>query len=259
MKGGHNDGAVANWKQKKSLNARSFKAAKNAQHLKGCEPDTDKDTDGNNADEDDNTDAQSHAPPSCIKFMKNDLPPGLHRLFDSLIIPMWIEFISCLNNMWDISHFADKMQSMWDHAMPNIPHTVSRVNDPVYRILMQHAYDYCSDFGVHAQVVIAKHIDKEGWTPEEICEVVTYVTPKQHKCVNDKGETILVNPPVYPYMWKECIGDEADADAYRGAFEDPCILNTFTLYLEYVHSLPSTYRHKEMPKGVLSIATVTVE
>ncbi|KAG1854927.1 hypothetical protein DFJ58DRAFT_841226 [Suillus subalutaceus] len=207
-KGGRNDGAAANWKQKKSLNAHSFKAAKNAQHLKGREPDTDEDTDGNNADEDDNTDAQSR----------------LHRLFDSLVIPMWIEFISCLDNMWDISDFAEEMQSMWDHAMPNIPHTVSR--------LMQCAYDYHSDFGVRAQVVIAKHIDKEGWTPKEICEVITYVTPKQHKCVNDKGETILVNPPVYPYMWKECIGDEADADAYCGAFEDPCILDTFVLYLK---------------------------
>ncbi|KAG1838004.1 hypothetical protein F4604DRAFT_1941837 [Suillus subluteus] len=131
-KGGHNDGAAANWKQKKSLNARSFKAAKNAQHLK---------------------------------------------------------------------------------------------------VLMQRAYDYHSDFGVRAQVVIAKHIDKEGWTPEEICEVVAYVTPKQHKCVNDKGETILVNPPVYPYMWKECIGDEADADAYHGSFRR-------SLHPQHVHTVP---------------------
>ncbi|KAG1836154.1 hypothetical protein F4604DRAFT_1693133 [Suillus subluteus] len=148
-KGGHNDGAAANWKQKKSLNARSFKAAKNAQHLKGREPDTDKDTDGNNADEDEDTTHSQHAP-SHIKFTKNDLPP------------------------------------------------VSR--------LMQRAYDYHSDFGVRAQVVIAKHIDKEGWTPEEICEVVAYVTPKQHKCVNDKGETILVNPPFILTCGKSVLG-----------------------------------------------------
>ncbi|KAG1903193.1 uncharacterized protein F5891DRAFT_978217 [Suillus fuscotomentosus] len=154
--------------------------------------------------------------------------PRSHRLFNSLVVPMWIKCISCLDNMWDISDFADEMQSIWDHAIPNILHTVSRSNNP----LMQRAYDYRSDFGERAQVVIQKFIEKGGWTPSDI---------------------------FYPYMWKECVGDEADPDAYYRAFEDHCILDMFTLYLEYIHKLPTAYYHRAMRKGALSIATVVVE
>ncbi|KAG2351962.1 hypothetical protein BDR07DRAFT_1385041 [Suillus spraguei] len=160
--------------------------------------------------------------------------------------------------MWDISDFTDEMQSIWDCVIPNIPHTVSRLNDPVYKILMQRTYDYHSNFGECAQVVVQKFIKKEGWTPSEIHEVVAYVVPQQAKLIDKKGKPILVNPPVYPYMWKECVGDEADPNAYHGAFEDHCILDTFTLYLEYVHKLPTVYHCQAMPKGALSIATVAV-
>ncbi|KAG1844250.1 hypothetical protein C8R48DRAFT_678462 [Suillus tomentosus] len=81
-----------------------------------------------------------------IKFTKSDLPAGSHHKFDSHIVPMWIDFISCLDNIWDISDYADEMQDIWDRVFPNIMHIVLKKNDPVYKLLMQRAYDYRSDF-----------------------------------------------------------------------------------------------------------------
>lgn len=79
--------------------------------------------------------------------------------------------------------------------------------------LMQRAYDYHSDFGEHAKIVIAQYIEEQGWTSDEIQQVVAYIVPEQIPLVNKKGQTVLVNPPIYPYMWKECRGDEKDPDA----------------------------------------------
>ncbi|KAG1742042.1 hypothetical protein EDB19DRAFT_1827954 [Suillus lakei] len=94
---------------------------------------------------------------------KNDLPSGSHHNFDALIVLMWIDFISTLDNMWDISDFADEMQTIWDLALPNIKYTVSKLKDLVYKILMQHAYNYHSNFGEHA-----KYIEEQGWTSDKI-------------------------------------------------------------------------------------------
>ncbi|KAG0701700.1 hypothetical protein DFH29DRAFT_1000007 [Suillus ampliporus] len=192
-------------------------------------------------------------PCTRVKFTKNDLPPGSHHNFDALVVPMWIDFISTLNNMWDISDFADDMQNIWDLALPNIKYTVSKSKDPVYKILMQRAYDYCSDFRERVKIVIAKYIEDQGWTSDEIQQVVTYIVPEQIPWVNEKGQKVFVNPPIYPYMWKECRGDEKDPDANQ------CILDMFALYLKQVHCLLTKYRCEQMPKGALSIATVVVE
>ncbi|KAG2037873.1 hypothetical protein BDR03DRAFT_1010462 [Suillus americanus] len=175
----------------------------------------------------------------CGYSSNNDLPSGSHRNFDALIVPMWIDFISTLNNM--------------DLALPNIKHTVSKSKDPVYKILMQHAYNYCSDFRECAKIVIAKYIEEQGWMLDKIQQVVAYIVPEQIPWVNEKGQKVFVNPLIYPYMWKECRGDEKDPDTNQ------CILNTFALYLEQVHCLPTRYCCKQMLKGALSIATVAVE
>ncbi|KAG1797821.1 uncharacterized protein HD556DRAFT_1306413 [Suillus plorans] len=136
-----------------------------------------------------------------------------HRNFDALVVPMRIDFISTLDNMWDISDFTDEMQTIWDLALPNIKHTVSKLKDLVYKILMQCAYNYCSDFGECAKIIIAKYIEEQGWTSDEIQQVVAYIVPEQIPWVNEKGQKVFINPPIYPYMWKECRGDEKDPDA----------------------------------------------
>lgn len=79
--------------------------------------------------------------------------------------------------------------------------------------LMQRAYDYRSDFGERAKIVIAKYIEEQGWTSGEIQQAVAYIVPEQIPWVNKKGQKVFVNPPIYPYMWKECRGDEKDPDA----------------------------------------------
>ncbi|KAG2052977.1 hypothetical protein BDR06DRAFT_1009099 [Suillus hirtellus] len=202
----------------------------------------------NNSEDDDNNDSSgdnesSQAPRTHVKFTKNNLPPGSPCDFDALVVPMWIDFISTLDNMWDISDFADKMQRIWDLALPAIKHTVSKSKDPAVVTtltmqLMQQAYDYCSNFGERAKIVIAQYIEEQGWMSDKIQQVVAYIVPKQIPLVNKKGQTVL---------------------NYYGAFEDQCILDTFALYLEHVHCLPTTYHSGKMLKGALSIATVAVE
>lgn len=101
----------------------------------------------NNSEDDDNNDSSgdnesSQAPRTRVKFTKNDLPPGSPRDFDALVVPMWIDFISTLDNMWDISDFADEMQRIWDLALPAIKHTVSKSKDPVYKIVSAY-FDLC--------------------------------------------------------------------------------------------------------------------
>ncbi|KAG1833245.1 hypothetical protein DFJ58DRAFT_736134 [Suillus subalutaceus] len=154
--------------------------------------------------------------------------------FDSYVVPMWIDFISCLDNMWDISDFAEEMQQIWDHAFPTLKHTVLKNKDAVYKVLMQRAYDYRRNF-------------------------IAYLVPEQARYVDDAGCTAWVNPPIYPYMWKLVVRDRTDIDSYRGSFKDSCILDTFTLYLEQVHDLPKELRRTDMPKGALSIATIVVK
>ncbi|KAG1752260.1 hypothetical protein EDD22DRAFT_850608 [Suillus occidentalis] len=99
----------------------------------------------NSKDDDDNNDNDNNSsgnneslqvPYTCVKFIKNDLPPGLHHNFDALIVPMWIDFISTLDNMWDISNFANEMQRIWDLALLAIKHTVSKLRDLVYKTLV---------------------------------------------------------------------------------------------------------------------------
>ncbi|KAG1902267.1 uncharacterized protein F5891DRAFT_1186850 [Suillus fuscotomentosus] len=68
----------------------------------------------------DDEDDLSKAPRGrCIKFTKSDIPAGSHRKFDSHIVPMWIDFISCLDNIWDVSDYADEMQDIWDRCRNN--------------------------------------------------------------------------------------------------------------------------------------------
>jgi hypothetical protein len=143
---------------------------------------------------------------------------------------MWIDFISCLDNMWDISDFADEIQQIWDHTFPELEHVISKNKDAVYKVvsdflvligwtslinfiqLMQHGYDYRSDFGERAEIVVGKYIQTQKWLPEEIRHAVAYVAPEQAQVVDDTGRTVLVNPPIYPYMWKLVIGDETNVE-----------------------------------------------
>lgn len=48
---------------------------------------------------------------------------------------------------------------------------------------------------------------------------------QQAKLIDKKGKPILVNPPVYPYMWKECVGDQADPDV------SPIIVTALITYI----------------------------
>ncbi|KAG2030484.1 hypothetical protein BDR03DRAFT_987061 [Suillus americanus] len=60
-------------------------------------------------------------------------------------------------------------------------------------------------------------------------------------------------------MWKVVTGNVQGQEDCQGAFEDPCILDVFALYLENVHDLPKEFHHESLPKGALSIATAAVE
>ncbi|KAG1784493.1 uncharacterized protein HD556DRAFT_1451726 [Suillus plorans] len=235
-----NDRTTGRQKQQGKNNATSCKSVTNApwsMHNNSEDNDDNNNNNNNNNNSSSSSDNESsQAPHTRVKFMKNDLPPGLHCDFDALVVPMWIDFISTLDNMWDISDFADEMQRIWDLALPAIKHTVSKLKDPVYKILMQRAYHYCSDFGERAKIVIAKYIKEQGWMSDEIQQVVAYIVPEQIPWVNKKGQK-----------------------NYYGAFEDQCILDMFALYFKHVHCLPTKYCSERMPKGALSITTVTVK
>lgn len=140
---------------------------------------------------------------------------------------MWIDFISCLDNMWDISDFAEEMQQIWDHVFPTLEHTISKNKDAVYKVvsllwltfyhlimhfiqLMQHAYDYCSNFGERAEIVVTKYIWMQDWSPDNIIDTVAYLVPEQAQYVDEASCTTWVNPPIYPYMWKLVVSDRTD-------------------------------------------------
>ncbi|KAG2359220.1 hypothetical protein BDR07DRAFT_1488492 [Suillus spraguei] len=62
------------------------------------------------------------------------------------LTPLWIDYISTLEGPWDASDYADVAQELWDTVFDDIEYTISKKNDPVYALLMQHVYDYHSGF-----------------------------------------------------------------------------------------------------------------
>jgi hypothetical protein len=71
---------------------------------------------------------------------------------------------------------------------------------------MQRAYDYRSDFGERAELVVYKFLEKNKWDPDAIRVAVAFLVPEQTKLVDAAGHITWVNPNIYLYMWKVAEG-----------------------------------------------------
>lgn len=76
--------------------------------------------------------AQQPAKKLHPRFLVEDLPGGSQQRFREEMCPMWLDFVSTLENPWDLSSHIDVMQEIWNRTFTDIDHTVQKANDPVY-------------------------------------------------------------------------------------------------------------------------------
>ncbi|KAG1879908.1 hypothetical protein F4604DRAFT_1923128 [Suillus subluteus] len=177
------------------------------------------------------------------KFCTEDLPDGSQQRFRLELTPLWIDYISTLEGPWDASDYADK-------------------NDPVYALLMQHAYNYRSGFADRAELAVASYLEHK--TPDNIKEIVEYLAPSILELPGNNGKTHYINPGCYPYLWKDVDmvyddqGNFSHANA-SGAFLHELISDTFAHHLEAIQGLSEASQMKDCPRGALALTCVGVE
>lgn len=98
-----------------------------------------------------------------------DLPDGSQQRFREELGPLWLDFVSTLENPWDLANHIDVMQEIWNMTFTDMDHTVQKTNDPVYFLLLQRAYTYRRDFAKRGETAVAAYLDSMGLeTPDEI-------------------------------------------------------------------------------------------
>ncbi|KIM51402.1 hypothetical protein SCLCIDRAFT_33468 [Scleroderma citrinum Foug A] len=118
-----------------------------------------------------------------------------------------------LDNIWNLAHPAhlDTAQTIWNRKMMDVSHTLALNDKPVFYLLKQHTYEWCSGMGDRAVKAVKAFFDqyKEFGTPEVRAGWKTFIPPQ-----------------LYPYMWQ--VVDESDPEnlVAQGPFQHECILDT---------------------------------
>lgn len=207
----------------------------------------------------------THSTPQSAKkpyprFRMEDLPDGTQQRFREDLGPLWLEFVSTLENPWDLTNHVDVMQELWNITFTDIDYTVQKTNDPVYSLLLQRAYRYRCDFAKRGETAVAAYLDSIGLNnPDEIARYINFLVPSVSGIRGDEEPA-----KCYPFMWQEAtniMNEEGHVERTetRGAFRSRPISDTLALYLEIRECIPPALRQSDRPRGALVLATVSVE
>ncbi|KAG1780710.1 hypothetical protein EV702DRAFT_734844 [Suillus placidus] len=200
--------------------------------------------------------AQKSAKKPHPRFRVKDLPNGSQQRFREDLGPLWLDFVSNLENPWDLANHIDVMQEIWNMTFTDIDHTVQKTNDPVYFLLLQRAYTYRRDFAKRGETAVAAYLDSMGFeTPDEIARYIDFLVPLVSEIRSEE------TAKCYPFMWREAKNImNADGHIERtGAFCSRPISDTLALYLEIRECIPQARRQTDNPRGALVLATASVE
>jgi hypothetical protein len=77
------------------------------------------------------------------RFLVEDLPDGSQQRFREELSPMWLDFVSTLENPWDLTNHIDVMQEIWNRTFTDIDHTVQKTSDPVHFLVSETLFVEC--------------------------------------------------------------------------------------------------------------------
>lgn len=204
--------------------------------------------------------AQQLAKKPHPRFRMEDLPDGSQQRFREELGPLWLDFISTLENPWDLTNHIDVLQEIWNMTFPDIEHTVQKTDDPVHFLLLQRASSYRCDIAKRGEIAVAAYLDSIGLkTPDEIAQHIGFLVPSVSETYGDE-ETVKC----YPFMWREAKNimnkdGRVERTETKGAFCSRPISDTFAHYLEIRECIPQALRQMDNPRGALALATVSVE
>jgi hypothetical protein len=87
--------------------------------------------------------AQRPAKKTHLRFRVEDLPDGSQQRFRENLSPLWLDFVSTLENPWDLTDHIDVMQEIWNMTFTDIDHTVQKTNDAVYFLVSETFFVEC--------------------------------------------------------------------------------------------------------------------
>ncbi|KAF8336127.1 hypothetical protein F5887DRAFT_1078857 [Amanita rubescens] len=179
------------------------------------------------------------------------------------IIPRFIRYFVCFGQPWDANKYLDYAQRVWQKIFPESRFILTGKNDAVYPLLRQHIYDFRSGFAERAERAVEDFFRKytQFAEPARIQAYVRWAVPPARVKTNGRGQTIMLEDHVFPYMYKYNNEHQMDGnDVLRGVFRHECILNTFAHYLEVIDHLPVPAVNTEKPpRNALALAAVAVE
>lgn len=167
------------------------------------------------------------------RFRVEDLPDGSQQRFREALGPLWLDFVSTLENPWYLTNHIDAMQELWNMTFTDIDYTVQKTNGPVYFLLLQRASTYRHDFAKRGEIAVTAYLHSIGLkSPDEIAQHVNFLVPSVSEIRSDE-ETAKC----YPFMWQEAknIMNEdghIERTETKGAFCSRPISDTLAHYLE---------------------------
>ncbi|KAG1905698.1 uncharacterized protein F5891DRAFT_1182752 [Suillus fuscotomentosus] len=260
--------ALAIAKTSSTANTKSKQKSSMRHGLATCEADddaTDRDNDMDFDGSGSTTHVQGkvrrHKRQPSQKFWNEDLPPGTIRHFRTVFMPMWFELIARFEEPWDIADRVPDAQRLWDCCFTGHSHTLQKKNDPVFFLVKQRTYDWCSMFATRGKKAVVAFISWQvtGFdTPVEIEAYIEWAIPQTQAFHDDEGRG-NAPPPIFPFMWANVDESDSENPIGKGSFQHKTILNTFAFYLESIAAIPDGLRKTSSPKAALSLATVAVE
>ncbi|KII89103.1 hypothetical protein PLICRDRAFT_175336 [Plicaturopsis crispa FD-325 SS-3] len=186
------------------------------------------------------------------KFNNSDLPEDTLDEFTRTYVPIAREICGLLPNPWKFTTsptVLSELQETWTVVVfPDIPHTVSKKNDPVWEVARQRVYEYRSAFGPAAEDAVSAFWPSSGMdTDAKRAEFVDWAVPLDEEAAR-----------IMPFAWVQFNRD--DPQASRGLFQTDTILATLATHYKAVlgsgvdeHQLAGYF-----PVGALALAAAAV-
>ncbi|KII95846.1 hypothetical protein PLICRDRAFT_170443 [Plicaturopsis crispa FD-325 SS-3] len=186
------------------------------------------------------------------KFNKSDLPADTLDEFTRTYVPIAREICGLLPNPWKFTTspaVLSELQETWTVVVfPDIPHTVSKKNDPVWEVARQRVYEYRSAFGPAAEDAVSAFWPSSGMdTDAKRAEFVDWAVPLDEEAAK-----------IMPFAWVTFNHD--DPQASRGLFQTDTILATLATHYKAI--LGSGVDERQLagyfPVGALALAAAAV-
>ncbi|KIM57141.1 hypothetical protein SCLCIDRAFT_131114 [Scleroderma citrinum Foug A] len=103
----------------------------------------------------------------------------------------WFFYFTSLDSPWKVSNVVHVAyaQKLWDKTFPNIKCTVALRNDPIFSLIKQWTYDWCSDLAARALQAVESFFNwyQELDSPKDCACYVKWAVPKVTESVDSRG------------------------------------------------------------------------